>query len=126
MISAGLDLANLEKTLGIILRELKRLREEPVPAAELRRARDYLVGQLDLSLESTENQMMWVGEQWLGYGKIFAPELVKQRWSQVGPADVRTAAREFLRPEQFNLALVSPLKSARQVEKKLAAAAAVF
>ena len=82
VISAGLDLANLEKTLGIILRELKRLREEPVPAAELRRARDYLVGQLDLSLESTENQMMWVGEQWLGYGKIFAPELVKQRWSQ--------------------------------------------
>ncbi len=126
VISAGLDLANLEKTLGIILRELKRLREEPVPAAELRRARDYLVGQLDLSLESTENQMMWVGEQWLGYGKIFAPELVKQRWSQIGPADVRTAAREFLRPEQFNLALVSPLKSARQVEKKLAAAAAVF
>ena len=30
VISAGLDLANLEKTLKIILRELKRLREEPV------------------------------------------------------------------------------------------------
>ena len=69
VISAGLDLANLEKTLRIILRELKRLREEMVPAAELRRARDYLVGQLDLSLENSENQMMWVGEQWLGYGK---------------------------------------------------------
>ncbi|HXR07910.1 MAG TPA: pitrilysin family protein [Candidatus Acidoferrum sp.] len=121
VISAGLDLANLEKTLGIILRELKRLREEPVPAAELRRARDYLIGQLDLSLESTESQMMWVGEQCLGYGKIFAPELVKQRWSRVGPAEVRAAAREFIRPDQFNLALVSPLKSARQVEKKLAA-----
>ncbi|MGA2555554.1 MAG: pitrilysin family protein [Verrucomicrobiota bacterium] len=122
VISAGLDLANLERTLGIILRELKRLREEPVPAAELRRARDYLIGQLDLSLESTESQMMWVGEQCLGYGKISAPELVKQRWSQVGPAEVRAAAREFIRPAQFNLALVSPLKSARQVEKKLAAA----
>ncbi len=123
VISAGLDLANLEKTLGIILRELKRLREEPVPAAELRRARDYLIGQLDLSLESTENQMMWVGEQWLGYGKIVRPELVKQQWNKVGAAEVRAAAREFIRPDQFNLALVSPLKSASQVEKKLAAAA---
>jgi predicted Zn-dependent peptidase len=121
VISAGLDLANLEKTLGIILRELKRLREEPVPAAELRRARDYLVGQLDLSLESTENQMMWLGEQWLGYGKIIRPESVKQRWNQVGAAEVRAAAREFIRPEQFNLALVSPLKSARRIEKRLAA-----
>ena len=126
VISAGLDLANLEKTLGIILRELKRLREEPVPAAELRRARDYLVGQLDLSLESTENQMMWVGEQWLGYGKIIRPESVKQRWNEVGTAEVRAAAREFIRPDQFNLALVSPLKSARRLEKKLAAAAGTF
>jgi len=121
VISAGLDLANLEKTLQIILREIKRLREEPVAAAELGRARDYLVGQLDLSLESTENQMMWAGEQWLGYGKIFAPAAIKQRLSQVRAAEVRAAAREFLRPDQFNLALVSPLKSARGLEKLLAA-----
>jgi predicted Zn-dependent peptidase len=114
-------LANLEKTLQIILREIKRLREEPVAAAELGRARDYLVGQLDLSLESTENQMMWAGEQWLGYGKILAPAAIKQRLSQVRAAEVRAAAREFLRPDQFNLALVSPLKSARGLEKLLAA-----
>ena len=86
------------------------------------RARDYLIGQLDLSLESTENQMMWAGEQWLGYGRIFPPEMVKQRLCEVGPAEVRAAAREFIRPDQFNLALVSPLKSARGVEKLLAAA----
>jgi predicted Zn-dependent peptidase len=122
VISAGLDLANLEKTLKIILRELKRLREEPVPAAELGRARDYLVGQLDLSLESAENQMMWAGEQWLGYGRIYAPERVKQRLSRVSAAEVRAAAREYLRPDQFNLALVSPLKSARGLEKLLASA----
>lgn len=121
VISAGLDLGNLEKTLKIILRELNRMREELVPAAEMGRARDYLIGQLDLSMEGTEHQMMWVGEQWLGYGKIFPPELVKKRLSQVSAADVRAAAREFIRPDQFNLALVSPLKSARRVEKLLAA-----
>jgi predicted Zn-dependent peptidase len=120
VISAGLDLGNLEKTLKIILRELKRLREEPVPAAELDRARDYLTGQLDLSLESTENQMMWAGEQWLGYGRIFSPLLVKQRLGKVSAAEVRAAAREIIRPDQFNLALVSPLKSARGLEKLLA------
>jgi predicted Zn-dependent peptidase len=123
VISAGLDPANLEKTLKIIVRELKRLTRQPVPAAELARARDYLLGQLDLSLENSENQMMWIGEQWLGYGKILPPGRVKQRLSQVTPADVRSAAREFIRPEQFNLALVSPLKSCRRVDKLLAAQA---
>jgi predicted Zn-dependent peptidase len=92
-----------------------------VPAAELRRARDYLIGQLDLSLESSENQMMWVGEQWLGYGKISPPDEVKRRLSEVPAGRVRAAAREFFRPERFSLALISPLKSARGLEKLLAA-----
>jgi len=126
VVSAGLDLANLEKTLKIILRELKRLRDEPVPAAELARARDYLTGQLDLSLESAENQMMWLGEQWLGYGKIYEPDIVKQRLNEVRAGHIRAAARQFIRPDQFNLALVSPLKSTRGVEKLLARSASSF
>jgi hypothetical protein len=46
--------------------------------------------------------------------------LVKRRLSEVRPAEVRAAAREFIRRDQLNLALVSPLKSARGVEKLLA------
>jgi predicted Zn-dependent peptidase len=120
VISAGLDLKNLVKTLKIILRELKRLADEPVPAAELRRARDYLIGQFDLSLESSENQMMWAGEQWLGYGKISTPEEVKNRLCEVPAGKIRAAAREFFRAGRYNLALISPLKSARHLEKLLA------
>ena len=66
VISAGLDTDNVFRTLKLILRELRRLTEAPPAAAELRRARDYVIGQMDLSLESTESQMMWLGEQLLG------------------------------------------------------------
>jgi predicted Zn-dependent peptidase len=111
VISAGLDLGNLKKSLRLILREIKRFTEQPVSARELRQAIDYLCGQIDLSLENSENQMMWVGEQWLGYGKIVPPELVKKRLQEVKAAEVRAAARDFFRPEKYNLALVSPLKS---------------
>jgi len=126
VVSAGLDLANLEKTLKIVLRELKRLRDELVPAPELARARDYITGQLDLSMESSENQMMWLGEQWLGYGKIFDPGVVKQKLNEVRTSDIRAAARRFIRPDQLNLALVSPLKSAHGVEKLLAGSVSSF
>jgi predicted Zn-dependent peptidase len=121
VIAAGLDTDNLEKTLKLILREMKRLAAQLVPAAELRRARDYLVGQLDLGLENSENQMMWAGEQWLGYGKIVHPDEFKKRLSAVTPGQVRAAAREFFRPDRFNLALISPLKSAPGLERLLAA-----
>ncbi len=119
VISAGLDLDNLEKTLKIIVREMKRLASELAPPAELRRARDYLAGQMDLSLENSENQMMWAGEQWLGYGRILKPDEFKKRLGEVNPAVVRAAARQFFRPDRFNLALISPLKSTAGLEKIL-------
>jgi predicted Zn-dependent peptidase len=121
VISAGLDPDNLQKALKLIVREMKRLASAPVPGAELRRARDYLIGQLDLSLENSENQMMWAGEQWLGYGKIFHPSEVKKRLGEVNSAAIRTAARQLFRPDRFTLALVSPLKSTGGLEKILSA-----
>jgi predicted Zn-dependent peptidase len=121
VVSAGLDLDNLPKTLRLIMREIKRFKEQLLSAAELRRAVDYLAGQIDLSLENSENQMMWAGEQWLGYGKIIPPENVKKSFGEVKPSEIRAAARDFFRPERFTLALVSPLKSSAGLEKLLAA-----
>jgi predicted Zn-dependent peptidase len=120
VIAAGLDVDNLEKTLKLILREMKRLAAQLVPAAELRRARDYLIGQLDLSLENSESQMMWAGEQWLGYGKIAHPDEFKKRLSAVTAGQLRSAAQDFFRPGRMNLSIISPLKSAAGLEKLLA------
>ncbi len=113
VISAGLDTDNLPKMLRLVRRELRRLVETAPSAAELRRARDYLLGQIDLGQESTENQMNWVGEQWLGYGKVSPPAVVKRRLARVTAAEIRVAARDFFLPQNLNLALVSPLKSER-------------
>jgi predicted Zn-dependent peptidase len=115
VISAGLDTDNLTKTLRLIVRELRRIREAAPSAAELRRAKDYVIGQIDLSLESTDNQMNWLGEQLLGYGRIFRPAEVKRRLREVTAGQIRAAARDFFRPERLNLALVSPLKSANRL-----------
>ena len=119
VISAGLDTDNLPKALKLIMRELRRLTEAPPHAGEFRRARDYVLGQIDLGLESTENQMMWLGEQLLGYGKILSPSEIKRRLSEVTAAAIRSVARDFFRPERLNLALVSPLKSDSALTKAL-------
>ncbi len=111
VISAGLDTDNLPQTLKLILRELRRLTDVPPAAAELRRARDYTIGQIDLGLESTDNQMNWVGEQLLCYGKVISPAEIKHRLSAVRASEIRAVARDFFRPDRLSLALVSPLKT---------------
>jgi predicted Zn-dependent peptidase len=116
VISAGLDADKLPKALRLIIRELRRLAEHPPGATELGRARDYVLGQIDLGQESADNQMNWVGEQLLGYGKVLPPAHVKSRLARVSPGEIQTVARDFFRPERMSLALVSPLKSARELE----------
>lgn len=109
-VSAGLDTDKLPQALQLITRELRRLTETLVTPAELRRARDYVIGQIDLSLESTENQMMWLAEQLLGYGKTIPATEIKQRLRDVKATEIRAVARDFFKPSRLCMALVSPLR----------------
>ncbi|MBI3415948.1 MAG: insulinase family protein [Verrucomicrobia bacterium] len=118
-ISAGLDTENLELVLKLIAQELRRFAETAPMPGELRRARDYVIGQIELSLESTTNQMMWLGEQMLAYGKIISPREAERHLCAVTPGQIRAAARDFFRPERLNLALVSPLKKAPSLARWL-------
>jgi len=113
VISAGLDSDNLQKTIRLVAQELRRCVKSPPASAELRRARDYVLGQIDLGRENTETQMNWIGEQLVGYGRIFSIDEVKRRLRALVPGDIRAVAHDFFRPERLNLALVSPLKSDR-------------
>lgn len=118
-ISAGVDTPRAPETLRLIIGELRRLRRQSPSPNEVRQARDYLIGQLDLSLENTENHMMWIAEQYLGYGNISALDTVRRRLRRVTPAMVRRAAEEFFQPDRLNLAVVSPLKSTRHLAAEL-------
>ncbi|MDB6121670.1 MAG: Peptidase domain protein [Pedosphaera sp.] len=118
-VSAGLDIDNLNKALKLIVHELSQLIKTAPSQAEFRRARDYVIGQIDLGLESTDNQMMWLGEQLLGFGKIISPAELKRRISKVTPAEIRAVARDFFHPERLNLALVSPLKTSKGLQRLL-------
>jgi predicted Zn-dependent peptidase len=116
-ISAGMETDRLEKALKLTMRELTKLVDRPISPAELRRSRDYVVGTLDLSMENTENQMMWLGEQYLGHGKVEPPRELKSKIAKVTAAEVRSVARDFFTPDRMNLALVSPLKTAGRLPR---------
>jgi predicted Zn-dependent peptidase len=118
-ISAGLDSSDLSKTMKLLVAELRRFIDRAPTVKELREARDYLIGQMEIGLESTENQMMWLGEHLLGYGKVISASEIKSRLREVGPTHVRQMAREFFQPDRISLAVVSPLESAPGIEKQL-------
>jgi predicted Zn-dependent peptidase len=55
--------------------------------------------------------MMWIAEQYLGYGKITPPREFEARLKEVRASQIRAVAQDFFRTERLNVALVGPLKS---------------
>ena len=61
-IAAGIEATNIPRSLQLIQQILEELCQKPPSVKEIHQARDYLIGQLELHLENTENHMIWLGE----------------------------------------------------------------
>ena len=118
-ISAGLDPSKLEPAIRLILREIEQLAERGPTRAELKMARDYTIGQTLMGLESTTNQILWMGESLLGYGRVLCPVEIEQRIFAVTSAEVKSVARECLQRGRLGMAVVGPLKNVEKIQDML-------
>ncbi|MFC1462468.1 M16 family metallopeptidase [Verrucomicrobiota bacterium] len=112
VVSAGLDRKRYLKALDLVVRELARLKERPVGRKELKLARDYVVGQLRLGLESTSNQMMWLGDNIMSHDRFIAPDESISEISKVTAEDIQRLARQVIKRGRTSLAVISPDLSA--------------
>jgi predicted Zn-dependent peptidase len=119
VVSAGLDTKRLPKALGLALQELKKISRKPPSSVELRRAKDYSIGQMRLGLESTSNQMMWVGEHLLAYGFIHTPEEIERKIGAVTAEKVQSIATDLFRDNRLNAAVITPSKDERSINNLL-------
>jgi zinc protease len=102
-----------------ILAEMKRIREEPVPADELELQRQYNVGNYLLSLENAGRVASRVQEIWL-YG--LAPDFYKTyaaRMEAVNPAKAQELAQKYLSTENVAIVVVGEASQVRESLEKL-------
>lgn len=110
-VSAGLDRARMMRAVRLIVRELHRLKRDPVGRGEFRRAQEYAVGQIRLGLESTSARMLWAGESLMNLDRVIPPEEVIEGIEQATPEALRELAEELFTPRRLSLALVVPEKT---------------
>ncbi len=107
-ISAGLDRHRHRQGIGLIIKELTKLKAAPVGAQELKRAKEYVVGQMLIALESTSSQMICLGDSVVSYGKFTPREEVINNIESVTAADVQRLAKSIIKKSRTSLALVLP------------------
>ena len=108
VIYAGTDLERVEETVGALVEELRKLRDDGVPAEELQRTKDLRKGRLLMGLEDSRSVASWVGSQELTYGEIKTPEEVMVKSEEVTARQVQELANEIFQPEKLSLALIGP------------------
>jgi predicted Zn-dependent peptidase len=108
VINAGLDRSRRLKAIELILKEIKRLKDEGISRHELNLAKQYVIGHLRLALESPLGQMTWAGEHVLNYGEVTPPEETVEAINAVHVEDIQKTAESIFKPRQATLSMLSP------------------
>jgi predicted Zn-dependent peptidase len=117
LINAGVENSKTTQAIALTLQTVKQLARRAPSAAELRRSKEYTYGQLHLNLESTDNQMMWLGEGLIGHNRVINPDKLVRQIELVTPEEVRAAAALLVHDERLNVAVVSPTAEAAEIEE---------
>ena len=118
-VSAGVNHAKIGEVIPVVLEEMARLTKEPVPAAELRKVKDHLLGTFLLGLETSDELAGFYGDQELLKGTILPPQEFAKRVERVTAEDLRSLAKDIFKEKALNLAIIGPYKDAKPLTKLL-------
>jgi predicted Zn-dependent peptidase len=105
----GADKANTEEVLGLINREMCRLKEKPVESSELQNAKEHLKGGLYLAAESTDNQMTRLAHNEIIFGRYIRLQELVDEVEKVTAEDILKLAEETFRNRAVSLSLLGPI-----------------
>ena len=118
-IYAGTSLESARKVVDSIIQEFRDLKQNIVPAEELRRAKDHLKGSFMLGLESTSSRMGNLARQELYFKRFFSLDDMVESIERVTAEDVQRLAREFFDAKNITLAMLGNLGDFRIKREEL-------
>lgn len=118
-VSAGVDHKKIEMVIRAVIDEFRRLVSTPVPEAELKKAKDHLIGGIIMGLETSDEVAGYFGTQEILAQPVLFPEDVIRKVNNVSVSEVQKLAREILKAKKLNLAVIGPYKKPDTFQKLL-------
>jgi predicted Zn-dependent peptidase len=123
-VSTGVDNARVDEVVKAIIGELKKFivgkvgdatatvaaANRAIPAKELRKAKDYLIGSMMLSLETSDARAEFCSYQEILKRNIQSPAEVAEEIEKVTAEEICAVAREIFTDERLNLAVIGRYK----------------
>ena len=113
VIYAAMSPESGREVLDLVVQELRRLKDEPVSAAELQLAKDHLKGNLMLSLESSSSRMSNLARQEITFGRQSTLDEVAADIDRVTVSEVQTLAETLFADGGATLTALGRVAEAR-------------
>lgn len=92
----GTDKENLDKTISLVYKEMAKLRDTKLGTLQLSKAKKQLIGQLAISWDSYENQMLNIGKSFLMFDKVDSMREIIRKIERIKSTKLLDAANEIL------------------------------
>lgn len=109
---AGMDPLNALKVVRLVMKELKKIKEEGITPAEELRVKNQIKGSLILSLESSNSHMSRIARQEVYFGKYLSMDDIIKGVEKVTAEQVRRLAEQLFSRENIALTVLGPLNRA--------------
>ena len=86
---------SVNKAQALIYEEIKKIKQKKVGDTELDRAKEYLIGNMLMSLESTTNRMLRIAQSVIYFNKIKTIEETVKHIQAVSSKDIRDLSNEI-------------------------------
>jgi predicted Zn-dependent peptidase len=116
---AGTSAGKALQVVDLILAEFKKLKEEPVSAEELTRAKDQLKGNILLGLESSSSRMANLARQEMYFRHFFTVDEIIARIDDVNAEQVQAMAQRLFQPDRIAVTLLGRLDGVKLTRAQL-------
>lgn len=110
LIHLGLDASKVELAIKVILAQLNRLKQKEVPAKELSRAKDYLLGQIAMALETSQGRMGYAAQSYINLGEIDSFLALKKKIEAVSASQIRQLVKDLFSFDRVCVSCVGNIK----------------
>ena len=103
---AGVNPADVNQTIELLVQAMQELAQHPVSAAELNDAKEYTKGNLCLATESVDNQMVRLAQNEIHFHDYISLQSVIDNIEAVTVEEIQKLATTLFKPEQASLTLL--------------------
>jgi len=117
---AGTSASKALEVVDLILAEFRDLKQNPVSAEELTRAKDQVKGNILMGLESSSSRMANLARQEMYFHHFFSADEIIARVSEVEADHVQAMAQRLFNPDSIAVTLLGRLDGVKLNRSRLA------